>query len=268
MSQPTSNPKEPSKLRKLLSGNTDDPIRRLPRRIGSTAPNPPASPSPEAGFQPRYRFLPAFWTFTGILSLIVNLVLIAILLVALRMLGVIQLTANDQLSGLLGGLYTNFVKMDEAHIRTIIPIRQEIPVQFTLNVSGATTVVLTQDVTINNALVTVQTGGLNIVNAQATIVLRQGTPLPVNIQSLAVPVDQRLPIAFDVAVDIPLNQTDLHAPFLGLRQVVEPWYCLVEPNALVNDVQVCSPLANPINPNPIVITPTVTIPPETEPLTP
>ena len=263
MSQPTSNPKEPSKLKKLLSGNTDNPLRRLPRRIGSTSPNQPASSTPDAGFQPRYKFLPAFWTFTGILSLVVNFVLIAILLIVGVNLGAIQLTANDQFSGLLGGLYNNFVKMDEAHIRTTIPIRQEIPVKFTLNVSGPTTVVLTQDVTINNALVTVQTGGLNIVNAQATIVLRQGTPLPVNIQNLAVPVDQRLPIAFDVAVDIPLNQTDLHVPFLGLRQVVEPWYCLVEPNATVNNVQVCSPLANPINPNPIVIIPT-----ETEPLTP
>ena len=245
MSQPTSNPKEPSKLKKLLSGKTDFATARLPRRIGSPAT---VSPAPEAGFQPRYKFLPAFWTFTGILSLIVNLVLIVILLIALGNLGVIQLTANDQISTLLGGLHTNFVKMDEAHIKTIIPIRQEIPVQFTLNVSGATTVVLTEDVTINNALVTVQTGGLNIVNAQATIVLRQGTPLPVNIQGLSVPVDQRLPVSFDVAVDIPLNQTDLHAPFLGLRQVVEPWYCLVEPNATVNNVQVCSPLANPINP--------------------
>ena len=173
MSLPTSNPKEPSKLKKLLSGNADNPLRRLPRRSGSSAPDQPASSSPEAGFQPRYKFLPAFWTFTGILSLVVNLVLIVILLILLTNLGIIQTTANDQFSGLLGGLYDNFVKMDEAHIRTIIPIRQEIPINFSLNVSGETTVVLTQDVTINNALVTVQTGGLNIVNAQATIVLRQ-----------------------------------------------------------------------------------------------
>lgn len=266
MSQPTSNPKEPSKLQKLINGNADNPIKRLPRRAGSSVPDDSASSTPEADTNPRGRWLPAFWTIASAVSLLVNVVLLAVALIALRMLGTIQLTANDQFSGLLGGLYTNFVKMDEAHIRTTIPIRQEIPIQFTLNVSGNTTVVLTQDVTINNALVTVQTGGLNIVNAQATIVLRQGTPLPVNIENLVVPVDQRIPIAFDVAVDIPLNQTDLHAPFLGLRQVVEPWYCLVEPNAVVNGVQVCSPLANPNNP--IVITPTVTIPLETEQITP
>jgi hypothetical protein len=250
-----SSQKEPSKLQRLLNGNADNPLKRLPRRVGSSASidrlsrqadSDSASFASEADSKPRYRWLPAFWTIASAVSLLVNIVLLGVALVALQQLGAIQLTANDQFSGLLGGLYENFVKMDEAHIRTTIPIRQEIPVQFTLNVTGATDVVLTRDVTINNALVTVQTGGLNIVNAVATIVLPQGTALPVNIQSLTVPVDQRVPIAFDVGVDIPLNQTDLHIPFLGLRQVVEPWYCLVEPNAVVNGVQVCSPLANPI----------------------
>ena len=90
-------------------------------------------------------------------------------------LGAIQVTADDQISGLLGGLYTNFVKMDQANITTNIHVEKEIPVHFTLNVSGPTNVMLSQDVTINGALVTVQTGGLNIVNARATIVLPQNT---------------------------------------------------------------------------------------------
>lgn len=232
-----------NKLRKLLRGNVEETIKsRLPRRIGTPSPDQPASSPPLPGSKTSYNFLPAFWTVTGILSIIVNVVLLAVALIALQMLGTIQLTANDQFSGLLGGLYENFVKMDEAHIKTNILVQKEIPVQFTLNVSGATNVVLTDDVTINNALVTVQTGGLNIVNAQATIVLRAGTPLPVNIQNLVVPVDQRIPITIDVPVDIALNQTDLHIPFMGLQNVVKPFYCLVEPNAIVNNVQICSPL--------------------------
>lgn len=237
---------EPSKLQRLVNGNADNPLKRLPKRKGSSPSDESASSDPQADSTPRNRWLPAFWTIASVMSILVNIVTLAIALVALRMVGVIQLTANDQFSSLLGGLYNNFVKMDEAHIRTTIPIRQSVPAQFTLNVTGATDVVLTRDVTITNALVTVQTGGLNIVNAVATIVLPQGTTLPVNIQGLSVPVDQQIPVAFDVGVDIPLNQTDLHEPFLGLRQVVEPWYCLVEPNAMVNNVQVCSPLANPI----------------------
>jgi len=267
MSQPTSNPKEPSKLRKLLSGNTDDPIKRLPRRIGSTTPNPPASPSPEAGWQPRYKFLPAFWTFTGILSLIVNLVLIAILLVALRMLGVIQLTANDQLTGLLGGLYTNFVKMDEATIAANIPVDATIPLNIVVPVQMSTRIRLYENYTIP-ARVYIQSENL-LIDEDATVTLFATPPgapgLPITLD-FQLTVQDSIPIHLDVPVNIPLKNTQLHEPFTGLRQVVEPWYCLVEPNALVNGVQVCSPLANPINP--IVITPTVTIPPETEPLTP
>jgi len=252
MSQPASNQKEPSKMSKLLGGNVDDSIKaRLPHGNTSKAPalKPTATPdsrsaAPGAESKPsRYKFLPAFWTIASVMSFTVNIVLIIILLIALQMLGAIQFTANDQVSGLLGGLYTNFVKMDEANIRTNIHVEKEIPVQFTLNVSGPTNVTLSQDVTINGALVTVETGGLNIVNARATIVLPQNTILPVNIENLVVPVDQRVLAVLDVPVDIPLDQTELHEPFSGLQQVVKPFYCLVEPNALINNVQVCSPVS-------------------------
>ena len=250
MSQPASNQNEPSKMKKLLNGNMDETIKmRLPRANGPNGPTSqqrvvPVSPSPERESRPsRYKFLPAFWTIASVISLGVNLVLIVILLIVLQMLGTIQLTADDQVSGLLGGLYGNFVKMDEANIRTNIHVEKEIPVQFTLNVSGPTNVTLSQDVTINGALVTVGTGGLNIVNARATIVLPKDTLLPINIQNLAVPVDQRVLAVLDVPVDIPLDQTELHDPFVGLQQVVKPWYCIVEPNAVINNVQVCSPIS-------------------------
>ena len=81
---------------------------------------------------------------------------------------------------------------------------------------------------ISGALVTVNTGGLNINNARANIVLPQGTVLPIFIQNLAVPVDQKVLAELEVAVDIPLNATDLHEPFVGLQKVVEPYYCMIE----------------------------------------
>ncbi|MCI0555370.1 MAG: hypothetical protein L0287_30860 [Anaerolineae bacterium] len=250
MSQPASNQNESSKLKQLLNGGVDDSIKaRLPRGDGPQVRSPkpaaiPAASVPES--EPRrwrYKFLPAFWTIASVMSFTVNIVLLIILLILLQMLGTIQLTADDQVSGLLGGLYTNFVKMDEANIKTNIHVEKEIPVQFTLNVSGPTNVTLSEDVTINGALVTVETGGLNIVNARARIVLPRDTVLPINIQNLVVPVDQKVLAVLDVPVDIPLDQTELHVPFTGLQQVVKPWYCLVEPNALINNVQVCSPLS-------------------------
>jgi hypothetical protein len=256
MSQPASNQSETSKLKQLLNGGVDDSIKsRLPRRnppsvaVAQPEPEPKvvrnsfaAEPEPEPRRR-RYQFLPAFWTIASVMSFTVNIVLLIALLIALQLLGAIQLTASDQISGLLGGLYTNFVKMDQANITTNIHVEKEIPVQFTLNVSGPTNVMLSQDVTIDGALVTVQTGGLNITNARATIVLPQNTVLPINIENLVVPVDQKVLAVLDVPVDIPLDQTELHEPFTGLQQVVRPWYCLIQPNAVMNNMQVCSPAA-------------------------
>jgi len=258
MSQPASDQNEPSKMKKILNGNMDESIKtRLPRANGLNGATsgqgvvPISSPPASEPKRLRYQFLPAFWTIASVVSLAVNIVLFIILLTAFQMLGAIQNTADDQVSGLLGGLYTNFVKMDQANIRTNIHVEKEIPVQFSLNVSGPTNVTLSQDVTINGALVTVATGGLNIVNARATIVLPKDTLLPINIQNLVVPVDQRVLAVLDVPVDIPLDQTELHEPFVGLQQVVKPWYCLVERNALVNGVQVCSPISNPVSTEPV-----------------
>ena len=148
--------------------------------------------------------------------------------------------AQDQATGLLGGLYQNFVKMDAASIKTTIHVEKEIPVQFSLNVSGPSDVTLSRDVSISGALVTVNTGGLNINNARANIVLPAGTVLPIFIQNLVVPVDQKVMAVLDVPVDIPLNQTELHDPFVGLQKVVEPYYCLLQPDTLVNGVNVCA----------------------------
>jgi len=252
MTTPASDQNEPSKMRKLISGNSDDAIRsRLPRGDSSTMRQAPIATHPSSdSFEPkprprRFQFLPAFWTIASLMSITVNIILIVILLILFQMLGVIQGTAGDKISGLLGGLYTNFVKMDQASIQTSIHVEKDIPVNFTLNVSGPTNVTLSQPVTINGALVTVATGGLNIVNARATIVLPQGVVLPINIENLAVPVNQSVLAVLDVPVNIPLNQTQLHEPFVGLQKVVEPWYCLVEPSATFNGAQVCSPFAAP-----------------------
>ncbi|MEP0806517.1 MAG: hypothetical protein HRF47_13605 [Chloroflexota bacterium] len=256
MSQPDPLSNEPSKLKKLLSGGEEPespleklkqsvgrsaPTRTPPAQKGSAAPPPPASVSapktqreplklPSVRFAPRkLKLLPAFWTIASVFSFAVNLALLIVLAVLLQNFRTLGVTLTRLPDHLLGGLYTNFVKMDEAHIRTVIPVSKEIPVQFTLNVSGSTNVTLSEDVVITGALVTVNTGGLNINRARADIILPQGTVLPIFIQNLVVPVDQKVLAELDVAVDIPLNQTELHEPFVGLRRVVEPFYCLLNP---------------------------------------
>ena len=249
MSQPVSNNNEPSKMNKLLNGRVDQSIQaRLPRTAGT--PPPPRTPAvvPTESQAPaprtsRFKFGPAFWTIASVISMTINVVVLIALLMILKVLGGPKATlslAQDQVTGLLGGLYQNFVKMDEAHIKTDIHVAKEIPVQFTLNVSGPTRVTLSEDVLIEGALVTVQTGGLNIVNARARIMLPVGTRLPIYIENLVVPVDQKVLAELDVPVDIPLNQTELHDPFVGLQKVVEPYYCLLQPETIVNGVNVCA----------------------------
>lgn len=223
------------------------PLARLPKGHAkpAQAETPPVDSSPvlpdSTQTQPRpverlrgLKFGPAFWTIASVLSLAINVVLIVVLFLVMLNVRKLNIGLNNLTKvpiDLLSGLYTNFEKMDRAHITTTIPVETTIPVKFDLKLNQQTNVVLSQDVVINNAQVTVQTGGLNITRALTTIVLPQGTTLPV-ILDLNVPVDTTVPVTLTVPVDIPLENTQLHEPFAGLQEVVKPLYCLVEPNAL------------------------------------
>ncbi|MBI5965265.1 MAG: hypothetical protein HY863_17440 [Chloroflexi bacterium] len=243
--------------------NDPSPLSRLPRKSNNAAaflthdkvredvpveqieptlePVDPTSPRPARAFKGfKFNFGPAFWTIASVISLSVNVILAIVLFVTwINMPSLNVKSVTDMGSGLLGGLYTNFEKMDRAHITRTIPVQATIPVKFDLLLNQQTNVVLSQDVTINNALVTVQTGGLNITRALTTIVLPQGTNLPI-VLNLTVPVDTTVPVSLNVEVDIPLSETQLHDPFVGLRKVVEPFYCMINPSALnLDGQQVC-----------------------------
>lgn len=167
---------------------------------------------------------PAFWTVTGIMSLILNAVLIAVLIVLGRHLFTLKALVEQQL---LGGLSENFARMDSAVIRTTVQVEDEIPVVFDLPVEATTVVVLSEDVTIRGARVTLQTGGLTLFSASTSIVLPRGTALPVHL-SLTVPVSTQVPVSLSVPVAIPLAETELHQPFVGLQQVVAPYQRLLQ----------------------------------------
>lgn len=248
MSQPSSNQNEPSKMNKLLSGNVDIKSR-LPQAKGTKKPEPkpvtpPAVPPvSEPEFKPRYKFLPAFWTIASVMSIVVNIILLIVLLITVQMLGTIQTTTNDQFSGLLGGLYNNFVAMDNATIRKDIPINESIPLNITVPVKTTTRITLAEEAVIQNAHVLINTGGVDI-NANATVTLTVNTPLTVNLD-FPLQVADKIPVSILVKVEIPLKDTELSTPFQGLQAVVKPYYCLVEPNAtsLIDNSSVCAPPA-------------------------
>jgi len=192
--------------------------------MNSTQPLPENSSKPAFSLS-SLKIAPAFWTIASILSLVINLILIVILLVLASQLFTLKRVVQEQV---LGGLYRNFILMDQAHIRTTIPVSTEVPARFTLPLETETEVVLTEDTFLQGATVReLSTGGLTIRNAPADIVLPAGTRLPVAL-NLDVPVDQMIPVNLNVQVDIPLSQTELHQPFVGLQEVVRPYYKMLD----------------------------------------
>ena len=249
-----------ARLRAIMDGEDDDKpkrapdssrpvLDRLPRAVKPASPPPPDStrqpPSDahlhleaRAGLKSRKeRVASAFWTVTGMMSLIVDAILVAIVIILLWQVRKLNLQLNELKSlpslplETVSGLYTNFEKMNTAHIVTTIPYNTEIPVQFDLQINTQTEVVLSQDTPINGARVTLTTGGLEISGAPANIILPAGTRLPINL-TLTVPVDKRVPVSLNVPVDIDLAKTDLGAPFTGLMDVLEPLYCLLDAKAV------------------------------------
>jgi len=143
---------------------------------------------------------------------------------------------------LIGGLYNNFVKMDQATIKTTVSVNGNIPVndsvtaKFDLPLKQETNVVLSKDTIIRGATVNINGGILQLNNAPTVIFLPRGTVLPV-LLDLNVPVDQKIPVNItvpiknlQVPVAIPLSGTELHTPFASLRDLFAPY------NDLVNQI--------------------------------
>jgi hypothetical protein len=216
----------------LLFPKKSKPVQPAPVQPQTTITASPKAeetqpePTEKTENSPRLKGLaPAFWTVASVLSMIVNIILIIILLIVARELFTIKSMVGD---GLLGGLYENFILMDEAHIKTTIEVQANVPIEFTLPVQTNTTVQLTEDTRIEGARVTLNTGGLNILSAPTNIILPAGTVLPIALD-ISVPVNTTIPITLQVPVDIPLEETELHKPFVGLQEVVDDYYWMLQP---------------------------------------
>lgn len=230
---------EPSVETKKESRQTSHPVSG--KKIAPTSEAPPALDATR-----KEKTLRALWTITAVISMTVNVIVIIVLALLVQTysknVSTFELPAGisvDTPKDFLQGLYDNFQLMDEAHIKTDIVVEDTIPVQFDLTLNQPTTVTLTEPVTIYGAYVEINTGALNI-SAPATVVLPEGLDLPI-LLDLVVPVDTTIPVKLNVAVDIPLEETDLHAPFAALKEVVRPLYCLVAPDALSVDGKVVCP---------------------------
>ncbi|MBI3737823.1 MAG: hypothetical protein HY258_02125 [Chloroflexi bacterium] len=210
------------------------PIMNLPQAgsLTGTSGGGTSSPSPsgpQTGLRlRREQLLPAFWTVASIMSVVINVILLVILVTVLRGLGSVNATGVG--SGLLGGLYTNFERMDQAHIRTVIPVQADVPLNMNIPVQTVTGITLAQDVVIHNARVKITTPTFNI-DSPADVTLPAGTSLNVAM-NFSVPVQAQVPITLNVPVDIAIQNTELHPAITGLQATIKPLYCIMAPTAL------------------------------------
>ena len=160
----------------------------------------------------------AFKTFAILFSFTVNIILlIVLLLVAPLIIPIVDSIAKP----IVGGLNSSFIDMSDASIVRTIHVEDEMPIAFTLPLEATTDVVLAQAVPLNIPARFVLPGGGGSINGNVTLNLPQGLVLPVELE-LEVPVDQQIPVALDVAVEIPLQETELGQPFNTLRSLFEP----------------------------------------------
>jgi hypothetical protein len=215
------------------SSDENNPGRRL-HAIESAASKAPPAKIP---WKYRVRFTGetthrAYWDVATAFSLIVNLILVGVVLgmaIQIRTLKTTLNSLNAIGNDVLGGLYGNFAKMDQASINTTISVDTQIPLNFNVPVSQNTTVVLTSNVAIPKAHIVINTGGVAI-NSVANVTLPAGTSLPISL-NLTIPFQSTIPISLQLPVNIPLNQTGLHQPITGLQATILPLYCMLNKNA-------------------------------------
>jgi hypothetical protein len=255
---PNPNDNGPSRMRKILSYNTmnEDIRARLPRDVDYGSPSqPPLNPplvveqtvQPAENRRPWWNsgFFPLFWTIASALSLTLNLILCLLLFGLLSMRAPLTKTVTGQSTTILGGLYSNFQAMDQATIRSNIPVDATIPLSITVPVQTRTTIMLSEATTIRSPRVLIRTGGLTL-DAPALVTLPKNQPLVVDLNFM-LPVQTTVPVHLDVPVNIPLKDTELHQPFVGLQEVVRPWYCLFLPKSDALYQQNCANTTLPIS---------------------
>lgn len=244
MTMPNNNKKNPGdRLRSIISAagqkkedlseTQKSPIGNLPRLrpadqpVNAENPAPPSEPQANP-VDKRERRLRALWTIGSAVSLISNAILIGVLFLVLQAAG--GLNATGLGTGLLGGLYSNFERMDAATIKTNIPVNDNIALDLNIPVQTTTSITLAQDVLIQNAHVKISTSTFNI-DSNADVTLPAGTPLNV-VLNFMLPIQQTVPVSLNVPVKIPLKDTELHPAIAGLESTIQPLYCIVNPSAL------------------------------------
>ena len=166
----------------------------------------------------------AFKTFAILFSFIMNFILLLVMLFVLPLLLPIL---NDIVKPIVGGLDESFNEMSSANISQSIPVRDTMPISFTLPLEATTDVFIVESVPLNIPARFMLPGGGGEIIGSVILALPAGLKLPIKLE-LAVPVDQEIDVALDVEVEIPLAETELGVPFVRLQNLFGPLNQLIE----------------------------------------
>jgi hypothetical protein len=184
----------------------------------------------------------AFKNFAILFSFIFNFVLLLVLLIAAPL---ILPVVNAVAEPLVGGLSDSFVDMSSATISQTIPLNTEMPIAFTLPLSTTTNVIITEKVPLREipAEFVITGGGDGFISGVVFLSLPEGLSLPVALD-LDVMVEETIPVVMNVPVEIPLNETDLGAPFNTLKALFIPLDRLIQ-NLPGNNAELFSRIMQP-----------------------
>ena len=118
-------------------------------------------------------------------------------------------------------LMTAIEGLQSAHIRTNIPIDQQLPITLDVPVNQETAVRTTAPVPLVVPARFTLPGGGGQINGSVALSLPAGMELPVNL-NMNIPIAATVPVRFDVPVDIAMQDTELADDFERLHRLVEP----------------------------------------------
>jgi hypothetical protein len=127
----------------------------------------------------------------------------------------------------LGELMTSIEGLQNAHIRTSIPIDKQLPINLEVPVNQQTAVHTTAAVPLVVPARFTFPGGGGQINGSVALSLPAGLELPINL-NMSIPISSTVPVQFDVPVDIAMQDTELADDFNRLHTLVEPAAKLVK----------------------------------------
>jgi hypothetical protein len=193
--------------------------------------------------------LPALWKAMILTSFVINLILIAVLIYLVGFLlqnrGFIGGTTQN-IAGNVRELQDVVVQLQEAHIKTSIPLDQPLPVHLNVPIDTTTTVTTTAPVPLN-VPADIDMGPFGQLHPNVSLNLPPGTSLNIALK-LNVPLDTTIPVKLTVPVDIPMKETALAPQFQRLGAVLNRLLSSVGPLIGVPIPETLPPIQEPPTP--------------------